>query len=82
MLDRVLDTPLVMTEKLNHSRNKLQPQFQPQYYPHGSGTIAPEEKCPQLNSNPNPNPNPKPNPNPNRGAIFLGGNCPDTYTHC
>ena len=23
-------------------------------------------------------PNPKTYPNPNRGAIFLGGNCPDT----
>ena len=22
--------------------------------------------------------NPNPNPNPNQGAIFLGGNCPDT----
>ena len=41
----------------------------------GSRTIAPEEDCPpNLNSNNNP----KPNPNPNRGAIFLGGNCPDT----
>ena len=24
-------------------------------------------------------PNPKTNPNPKRGAIFLGGNCPDTF---
>ena len=29
---------------------------------------------PNLNSNANP----KPSPNKNRGAIFLGGNCPDT----
>ena len=36
---------------------------------HGSRTIAP---------NPNPNPYAKPNPNPSRGAIFLGGNFPDT----
>ena len=27
---------------------------------------------------PNSNTNPKPNPNPDRGAVFLGGNCPDT----
>ena len=31
-----------------------------------------------------PNPktklNPNPNPNPNRGAIFFGGNFPDTFT--
>ena len=27
---------------------------------------------------PSPNANPKPNPNPDRGAIFLGGNFPDT----
>ena len=41
----------------------------------GSRTIALEENCPP-NSKTNPNPNP--NPNSNRGAIFLGGNCPDT----
>ena len=28
--------------------------------------------------NPNPNASPKPNPDPDRGAIFLGGNFPDT----
>ena len=39
----------------------------------GSRTIAPEEKCP-----PKTNPNSNPNPNPNGGAIFFGGNCPDT----
>ena len=38
----------------------------------GSRTIAPEENCP-----PTLKPNPNPNPNPNRGAIFIGGNCPD-----
>ena len=27
---------------------------------------------------PNSNANPKPNPDPGRGAIFLGGNFPDT----
>ena len=42
----------------------------------GSRTIAPEENCPP--PNPKTNPNPNPNPNLNRGAIFLGGNCPDT----
>ena len=31
--------------------------------------------------NPKSNANAKPNPNPNRGAIFLGGNCPDTVTN-
>ena len=36
----------------------------------GSRKIAP--------SSPNFNANPKPNPNPDRGAIFLGGNFPDT----
>ena len=32
------------------------------------------------NSNPYPNANPKPNPNQGEGggAIFIGGNCPDT----
>ena len=32
----------------------------------------------ELPPNPNFNANPKANPNPNRGAIFLGGNSPDT----
>ena len=32
----------------------------------------------KLPPNPNFNANPKQYPNPNRGAIFLGGNCPDT----
>ena len=35
----------------------------------------------KLPSNPKANPNPNHNPNPNQRAIFLGGNCPDTYFH-
>ena len=37
----------------------------------GSRKIAPS---------PNSNVNPKPNPDPDQGAIFLGGNFPDTVT--
>ena len=39
-----------------------------------SRTIAPQVNFPSSNTNAKP----KPSPNPNRGAIFLGGNCPDT----
>ena len=42
----------------------------------GSRKIAPEENCPP--PSPNSNANPKLNPDPDRGAIFLGGNFPDT----
>ena len=38
------------------------------------GQLLPRKVAP----NPTSNPNAKPNPNSNRGAIFLGGNCPDT----
>ena len=41
----------------------------------------PPRKITPLPPNPNSNANAKPNPNPNRGAIFLGGNCPDTVTN-
>ena len=32
----------------------------------------------KITPSPNSNANPKPNPDPDRGAIFLGGNFPDT----
>ena len=38
------------------------------------GKLPPRKISPSLNSNANP----KPNPDPDRGAIFLGGNFPDT----
>ena len=38
------------------------------------GQFPPRKIAPNPNSNPNANPN----LNPNRGAIFLGGNWPDT----
>ena len=39
------------------------------------GQLPPRKIAP----NPKANPNPYPNPNPKRGAIFHGGNCPDTF---
>ena len=42
------------------------------------GQFPPRKIAPNPNSNPNSNPNANPNLNPNRGAIFLGGNWPDT----
>ena len=38
------------------------------------------QNCPRgkLSPSPNSNANPKPNPDPDWGAIFLGGNLPDT----
>ena len=41
------------------------------------GKLPPRKIAPP---NRNLNPNPKPNPNPNWGSIFLGGNCPETYS--
>ena len=43
--------------------------------PDGSRKIAPRK----IASSPNSNAKPKPNPDPDRGAIFLGGNFPDTF---
>ena len=40
------------------------------------GQLPPRKIAPNRNLNPNP----KPNPNPNRGSIFLGDNCPETYS--
>ena len=37
--------------------------------------LGQQENCPL------PNPKIDPNPNPNRGAIFLGGNYPDTQNY-
>ena len=40
-----------------------------------------QDNCPRRKLPPNTNPNSYPNPNPNlyQGAIFLGGNCPNTF---
>ena len=42
------------------------------------GKLPPRKIAPSPNSNANP----KPNPDPDQGAIFLGGNFPDTVKYC
>ena len=50
------------------------------YYQLQSTSRRFKENCSRgkLPPGPNSNANPKPNPDPDRGAIFLGGNFPDT----
>lgn len=57
--------------KLVYKLNIIQTIYQERFWDNYSRRKLPTP-------NPNFNPNSIPNPNPNQGAIFLGGDCPDT----